>query len=152
MPLWRLYYHIVFATNERQPVLTLPLRDDVARLMSQQCWDMGCLLHALHVQPEHVHLALSIPPGLTVATVVGKIKGSSSHALSAAGGVAPDFSWQTGYGVFSFGEKNLPNVVRYVHDQDRRHSSGALWPELERVVARGIDDGPNRPPKADTPP
>ena len=141
MPLWRLYYHVVFATHLRQTVLTSELRRAAAGLFGKQAAELGCVLHAAHAQPEHAHLVLSIPPRHAVATVIGRIKGNSSHALA---GLLPEerFTWQSGYGVFSFGERHLASVVHYVHEQDRRHATGKLWLELERTTDRDEDDGP----------
>jgi hypothetical protein len=43
------------------------------------------------------------------------------------------FRWQGEYGVVSFGERNLPQVVASISNQPRRHAENALWPALEHV-------------------
>ena len=43
------------------------------------------------------------------------------------------FGWQGEYGVVSFGERHLPQVVAYISNQPRRHANNALWPTLEHV-------------------
>lgn len=141
MALWRLYYHVVFATDERRAVLSPPLRAAATRLIAAQCAELRCVLHALHVQPDQVLLVVSIPPSLAIATVIGELKGASSHAL---GPQLPDAigAGRTGYGVFSFGEKQLPVVVQYVREQDRHHAAGSLRPSQERTAPRGEDHGP----------
>jgi hypothetical protein len=65
---------------------------------------------------------------------VGSVGGGAADAVAAAF-PALRFGWQTGYGVFSFGKRNLPDVVRYVQDQDQRHATDRLWAELERTEA-----------------
>ena len=134
MPYWQLFYHVVFATEARRPLVTAELAGVVGALVREKATGLGCVVHAAHVQPEHVHLVLSIPPGLAVGNVVGQIKGNSSHAVAAAF-PALGFGWQTGNGVFSFGKRHLPDAVRCVQEQDQRHASGSLWAELERTEA-----------------
>jgi REP-associated tyrosine transposase len=85
--------------------------------------------------PDHVHLAVSIPPKQAVARVVGRVKGVSSHAVNAAQPNRPEpFAWQTEYGALSFGHRALDDVVAYVNDQSRRHANGQLLRGLERWI------------------
>jgi len=48
--------------------------------------------------------------------------------------VKPDFEfhWQEEYGLVSFGEKDLPIVVRYIHDQKQHHAAGSLNLAMEQ--------------------
>jgi putative transposase len=82
--------------------------------------------------PEHVHVAISIPPKLAVAKVVGQLKGASSHHINEnyADG---SFAWQAEYGVFSFSEKALPAIVEYVKNQKKHHSENTLNSQLENL-------------------
>ncbi len=137
MPLWRTFYHIVFATQERRPLLTPPLRAASTRLLQRKAEDLGCVVHAVGVQPEHVHLVVSIPPSRAVAFVVAQPKGTSSHAIGAHRLPGELFAWQRGYGLFTFGERSLPVIVRYVREQDQHHANGKLWALFERS---GDDD------------
>ena len=132
MPYWQLFYHVIFATQQRASLLTPGRRTEACRLMSHKAQTMGCVAHAVHAQPDHVHLVLSIPPSMAVAFAIGQIKGSSSHALAASSPPETDFAWQRDYGVLSFGPRHLRDVMAYVNDQDRRHATQDLWPELER--------------------
>lgn len=132
MPYWQLFYHVIFATEARRPMVTTELAGVVGALVREKTTTLGCVVHAANVQPDHVHLVLSIPPSLAVGNVVGQIKGNSSHALTASF-PALEFGWQTGYGIFSFGKRHLPDVVRYVNDQDQRHAARRLWADLERT-------------------
>jgi hypothetical protein len=44
-----------------------------------------------------------------------------------------NFAWQSEYGVLSFSEKALTNVVAYVCHQPERHAEHRTWPGLERA-------------------
>lgn len=46
--------------------------------------------------------------------------------------------WQKGYGVVSFGTRDLEWVVDYVRNQKERHRVGNLSDRLERII--GDDD------------
>ena len=138
MPFWRLFYHVIWTTKTREPALDAPRTALVERSIRTTCRECETHLHALGVMPDHVHVALSIPPKLAIATLVGRLKGASAHAVNDGDRGSADVSlvWQAQYGVLSFGEKNLPDVISYVQNQSARHAANRLWPALETVTDR----------------
>ncbi len=103
---------------------------------------MTLQVHALNVQPDHVHFAFSAPPKYSISEVARQLKGSSSHFLGEHHeGFWP--GWQTEYGVVSFGGQSLPRIVQYVNHQDDHHREARLWLELEKgtelIVPQAID-------------
>lgn len=133
MPYWRLFYHLVWATRGREPSVDEALARVVEWSIRTTCTDQKVILHAVGVMPDHVHVAVSIPPSVAVSTFVGRLKGASSHAIN---DVSPTlaFAWQAEYGALSFGEKALLDVVAYIRDQAQRHASERLWASLEQVA------------------
>lgn len=143
MSLWRLFYHVVFATDGRQALLRPDLRPRLVGAFRRKAEELGCRVHAINCQPDHVHLALSIPPTRAVTYVIAQLKGAVSHLIGHELLPGGGFGWQRGYGVFSYSERDLTAVVRYVNDQDLRHASGRLSANLERT-----DDGEDAGPVA----
>ena len=138
MPHWRLYYHVVWATRGREPLLTSPCHDLVERSIRSTDGDLAAVVHAVGMVSDHVHVAISIPPALAVSTVVGRLKGASTRMLNAAGPFGGEalFAWQKEYGVYSFAERALPDVCAYVTDQARRHDENDLHFGLEISTPR----------------
>ncbi|MGI8412947.1 MAG: IS200/IS605 family transposase [Solirubrobacteraceae bacterium] len=133
MTLWRLFYHVVFVTEDRRPLLKEAFRLRLTGALRAKAEELGCYVHAIYVRPEHVHVAVSIPPVQSIAAVVGQMKGATSHLIEREMTPGEPFAWRRGYGVFSFGERNLPDVVRYINDQDARHANNQLWQPLENI-------------------
>jgi putative transposase len=138
MPRWRLFYHLVWATRNRAPLLDAVATRTVERSIRATCHEHRAVVHAVGIMPDHVHVALSIPPSVAISTFVGRVKGSASHLLNHANGTSNDrsFAWQAEYGTVSFGEKNLPDVVAYVENQEIRHAQDHLWKSLESFEVR----------------
>jgi putative transposase len=82
---------------------------------------------------DHIHVVISIPPKLSVATLIGHLKGASSHHINQnyAGG---PFLWQAEYGVFRFSESSLFRIVNYVNDQKKHHADQTIRSEMESVI------------------
>lgn len=108
MAYWRLYYHIVWATKERQPLITAKLEPVLYGFLVGKVESLGCKVQAIGGIENHLHLTTSIPPSIAVAEFVRRIKGSSSHHLNNdLGYTIPQFSWQGGYGIFSVSPRLL---------------------------------------------
>lgn len=136
MAYWRLYYHVVWSTKNRDPWIVDDRQTLVENAMRNRLHALDVLIHGVGIMPDHVHLALSIPPHRAIADVVGQGKGSASFLIRQQYADPEDdtsFTWQAGYGVFSFSETALPDVLSYLANQKSHHETGELWPGLERV-------------------
>lgn len=143
MALWRLYYHLVWATKERQPLINSDREDELYRYIIAKADDICCIVHAIGGVEDHIHLIVSIPPTLAIADFVKRIKGSSAHFLNQALSASLDkFGWQEGYGVFSLGGKQLEQAVDYVKNQKAHHSNGTAIASLEQATHQ--NDSPGR--------
>lgn len=131
MPYWRLFYHIVWTTKERLSLIDPLWENDLHGYLWGKATALECIVHAIGGMPDHMHVVLSIPPKLAVATLAGKLKGASSHYISER--FVPDgtFAWQSEYGAFSFSEDRLAKIVEYVNDQKKHHTKNSLNKELE---------------------
>jgi len=78
---------------------------------------------------------VSAPPTLLISDFIGKLKGGTSHDVNqAAGRHQKVLEWQNGYGVVSFGTRDLPWVVEYVRNQREHHARGTTQERLERIM------------------
>ncbi|MDQ3692130.1 MAG: IS200/IS605 family transposase [Chloroflexota bacterium] len=136
---WRLFYHLVWSTRDREPFLSTQVAvETVGRSFVVICNDLHVIVHAIGIMPDHIHLACSIPPSLSIADAVKRLKGASSHRLNqVAFGGDTIFAWQAEYGVYSFTERVLPEVVAYVPNQESRHAAANLWSGYEQMRSLG---------------
>jgi len=134
MPYWKLYYHFIWSTKGRLPLIEPSIEPDLYRAIAAKIKEMDGFVHAIGGTIEHVHVAVSIPPKLAPAKFIGDVKGNSSHFVNHVVKPGYDFYWQDEYGVLSFGEKNLPAIVRYIQNQKQHHVKGTLIEAMERIA------------------
>jgi len=91
--------------------------------------------HAIGGIKDPVHPAVSVPPTLTTRDWIGGLKGASAHDVNHELANRKILEWQSGYGVVSFGGKDLKWVVRYVEAQREHHSAGRTYSRLDRAEA-----------------
>lgn len=128
--------HLTWHTKDSSPML----HDDVETLVFRHLRKKAAeardvVVHATGGTEDHVHLAVSIPPTLLISDWVGELKGGSSHEANQCLGIRGKvLQWQVGYGVVSFGTRDLEWVIRYVENQKRHHMSGKAVDRLERIT------------------
>jgi REP element-mobilizing transposase RayT len=112
MPYWQLFYHLVWATKNRQPLLTPEIEPTVHGFLRTKAIGLEATLFALNGTADHVHMVVAIPPKIAIAKFVGQVKAVAATKFNKSGAVSVSF-WQEEYGVFSFDDKRLLNYVGY---------------------------------------
>ena len=127
--------HIVWHAKNNLPLLSPEIESLAHRILKRRIIETpGAFVHEIGGIETHVHIAVTVPPTLTISDFVGKLKGGSSHDVNEAmGGRSKLLQWQVGYGAVSFGGRDLPWVVEYVRNQREHHSRGTAQERLERI-------------------
>jgi REP element-mobilizing transposase RayT len=133
MTYWRLYYHLVWGTKNRQPLLTPDVEPIIYKYLRQKAGRLEAIVYALNGDETHTHMVVSIPPKIAVSKFVGQIKATASTRYNKGDFGEDDFFWQAEFGAFSFDRKRLPNFVSYVERQKEHHANGTTIPVLERM-------------------
>ena len=147
MAYWRLYYHIVWATKGRQPLIAPDIELPLYRALARKCEDLDAVLLAINGMPEHVHVIAAVKPTLAPATFVKELKGSSSRFVHLEYGSL--FQWQRGYGIFSISDRLVSAAIDYVRHQKQHHGAGSGIAAYERIDAANL--GPERIARPPTP-
>ena len=134
MSFWRIYYHIVWGTKGRQPLITPEMEAFLAAHFHRKADESGMRIFALNGWTDHVHMIVSIPPKLSIAEAVKSFKGSSSHDWNLLHKGEETFAWAQSYGVFSLGERQRGIAEEYVRNQKDHHQNKTTNPWLEREI------------------
>ena len=121
-----LKYHIVFCTKYRYRVLTGEVAERTRALIREICAANYVQVISGGMSPDHVHLLLSVPPGLAISKLLQYIKGKSSRKLQI------EFShlkkrywgqhlWARGFFVVTVGNVNSEDIQRYIEQQEEHH-------------------------------
>jgi putative transposase len=133
MSYWRLFYHLIWATKQREPLLDERTERMAYGAILNKAKELGVIIHAIGGIEDHIHLVATIPPKLAVAECVRQLKGASSYYINHQGAREQEFMWQEGYGALTLSERSVPDAVEYVKAQRSRHNAGTTVPVLERI-------------------
>jgi len=142
MPFWRLYYHLIWPTKHREHPITAAVEARLYPYLVSKAAENGVYVYAINGWYDHVHMVVAIPPKHSVAEIVKRLKGASSHYLSHE--LELVFDWQRGYGVLSVGERQRVIAEAYVVNQKQHHAeqTTSIWLEQADQLEEGpIDTG-----------
>ncbi|HEX2921660.1 MAG TPA: IS200/IS605 family transposase [Bacteroidales bacterium] len=117
----QIYVQLVFAVKYRETALRREIRPHVFKYMS------GILTNQKHKSiiinglSNHVHILLGLNPSISIADTVHEVKRSSTLFINGEKLCNCKFSWQEGYGAFSYSRSQLANIYKYIEDQEKEH-------------------------------
>lgn len=126
-------FHITWHTKGNLPLLKPEIESKLYQFLKQKISETPeTHFHAIGGIENHLHLAVSLPPTIQPAEWIGRLKGASSHHINQLAGHKL-LEWQNGYGILSFGTKDLKWVVNYVLNQKEHHRTGKIYERLEKI-------------------
>jgi putative transposase len=129
-----IYLHITWYAKDKARLIQGDLEKKLYDYLRQRIAETpGVTLHQIGGMEDHLHLAVAVPPSLTLNDWIRDLKGSSAHHFNHEIGPPGTIAWQPGYGVVSFGKKDLPFSIEYIRNQKARHAGGQVYSRLERV-------------------
>ena len=75
---WRCQYHLVFAPKYRRQIIYGKIKTEIGKILRKLCDYKGVEIITAEACTDHIHMLLSIPPKINVASFVGYLKGKSS--------------------------------------------------------------------------
>ena len=121
---WNCKYHVVFIPRYRKKLIYGDLRSHLGEIFHELAGYQGFQIEEGHLQGDHVHMCISIPPKYAVSKIVGYIKGKSAIAIARQfGKKVRNFKgenfWARGYFVSTVGlDENV--VLNYIQTQEER--------------------------------
>lgn len=117
----QIYIQIVFAVKGRQSLISKNNREELHKYISGIVQKRNHKLLSVFCMPDHTHLLVGLKPSQSISELVRDIKAGSSGFINEKKWVMGKFSWQEGYGAFSYSKNQLNNVVNYIQNQEEHH-------------------------------
>jgi REP element-mobilizing transposase RayT len=130
------YFHCVFSTKERRPLITPALRDrlwpflgGIARQNKMKAIEIGGM-------EDHVHILLSLPSTMAIAKALQLMKGGSSKWIHETFSEQRLFAWQEEYGAFSVSVSQLDKTIEYIKGQEKHHRKMTFQEEFLALLKK----------------
>lgn len=89
---------------------------------------------AINGTKDHIHLLIGLRPDQSISELAQKVKASSSKWINENKLTHSKFSWQQGFGAFSYTKSDIDKVVRYILNQKEHHKKESTLEEFKKVL------------------
>lgn len=117
----QIYLQYVFAVKGRQNLLQKPWREEVFKYISGIIKGKNQKPIIVNGVSDHVHVFVGLKPAMPIPDLIRDIKNNSSNFINENRWVKGKFSWQEGYGVFSYSHSQIDSVYQYIANQEAHH-------------------------------
>jgi len=132
----QIYIQTVFAVSSRQSLIKPAFQEDLFKYIAGIVRNQKQKLIAINGMPDHIHILIGLKPSMALADLVRDIKAESTTHINKNRWVHGRFSWQEGYGAFSYGHSQLNTIIRYVQNQEKHHERRSFKNEYFALLRR----------------
>ena len=117
----QLYIQVVFAVKGRENLIANSWKDDLHKYMAGIIKGKEQKSIIVNGMPDHIHAFIGLRPSMAISDLVRDIKNNSSNFINEKKWIKGKFSWQEGYGAFSYSHSHIQNVYNYILNQEEHH-------------------------------
>ena len=130
----QIYVHFVFAVQNRMGLIKQAWKDDLYKYITGIISNKGHKLMAIGGVSDHIHILVSMSPTQSISDLMADVKRSSSLWINERRLVPGKFSWQSGYGAFTYNKQQISNVANYIENQEEHHKTKKFRDEYENLL------------------
>ena len=132
----QLYIQIVFAVAGRKNMLDKSWRTEVFKYMAGIINAKGHKTLIVNGVSDHVHIFVGLKPSMAISDLVRDVKNNSTNFINIQNYTRGKFSWQPGYGTFSYGKSQVNRVYQYILNQENHHSKTSFREEYQEFLRK----------------
>lgn len=112
-------YHVIWCPKYRREVLVGAVAKETATMLDAICKERRWPVISKEIQPDHIHLFVSIPPAIAVADAVKVLKGTTARWLferfpSLRKRLSGGHLWSPSYYLGTAGNVRAETIRRYI--------------------------------------
>jgi putative transposase len=117
----QIYIQIVFAVKARENLIANSWKNELHKYICGIIKGKEQKPIIVNGMPDHIHAFVGLKPSLAISDLVRDIKNNSSNFINDNNWLKGKFSWQEGYGAFSYSHSHIDRVYNYILNQEEHH-------------------------------
>jgi putative transposase len=118
----QIYIQAVFAVKGRENLISNSWKNELYKYVAGIIKGKGQKPIIINGMPDHTHVFMGLQPSVALSDVVRDIKNNSTNFINENRFVNGKFSWQAGYGAFSYSRSQIDRVHDYILNQEKHHT------------------------------
>ncbi|SDG77967.1 IS200/IS605 family transposase [Psychroflexus sediminis] len=130
----QIHIQSIFAVQDRQGLIKNEWRDELYKYITGIIQNHKHKVLQINGMPDHIHILFGMRPTQSLSDLMKQVKQDSSKWINNKKLVTGKFSWQSGFGAFSYSKSELPKVINYIKNQELHHTSKTFQEEYLQLL------------------
>jgi REP element-mobilizing transposase RayT len=130
----QIHIQFVFAVRYRAALIQKDWKQELHKYISGITASNDHKLLQVNSMPDHIHILAGMRPTESISSFVQKIKTESCKWIKSKAFCVVPFAWQEGFGAFSYSKSHVPEVIRYIQNQEAHHKKQAFLDEYKQLL------------------
>ncbi len=130
----QIHIQCIMAVKFRQSLIEPAWKERLNQYITGIVQNNGHKMIAINSMPDHLHLFFGFRPDQSLSDLMRLVKGESSEWLNKQGFIKSKFSWQEGYGAFSYSRSQIKTVAAYIENQEEHHRKKTFLEEYKQFL------------------
>lgn len=132
----QIYIQVVFAVKGRTNLISQTWKDELHKYIAGIIKGKNQKPIIVNGMPDHIHAFIGLKPSMSISDLVRDIKNNSTNFINDNKFIRGKFSWQEGYGVFSYSHSQIDNVYNYILNQEKHHARKSFREEYFEILKK----------------
>ena len=125
----QIYLQFIFAVQNRANLISRQHKEELHKYITGLVTHRKSKMLAVNCMPDHTHLFVGFKPVILISDFMKEIKVETNQFINGKKWIRARYSWQAGYGVFSYSHSHIGSVIRYVQNQEKHHQKSTFRQE-----------------------
>jgi putative transposase len=130
----QVHIHLVFVVKYRRALILPEWKDRLHKYMTGIIQNNGHKMIRINSMPDHIHILIGYRLHQTIPAMVQNLKSETTKWINRKGLSKGTFSWQSGYGAFSYCKSDLHKVIHYIANQEQHHQKESFHEEYVKLL------------------
>lgn len=130
----QLHIQFVFAVKYRAALINREWKGELHQYITGIVQKNEHKMLEINSMPDHIHILMGMRPIQSISVLVQNIKTESSKWIKEKGFCNSSFAWQEGFGAFSYSKSHVPDVIRYIQNQENHHQKESFLDEYRNFL------------------
>jgi REP element-mobilizing transposase RayT len=125
----QIYIHAVFAVKNRLSLIKEVHKEDIFKYISGILKGKNQKPIIVNGTRNHIHLLFGLNHSSSVSDIKRDVKNNTTNYINKNNYSIGRFSWQEGYGAFSYSRSQIETIYNYINNQELHHKKKSFKEE-----------------------
>ena len=130
----QLHIHLVFAVKYRAALIHKEWKERLHQYITGIIRNNDHKMLQVNSMPDHIHIFIGMRPNQSISSLVQNVKTETSKWIKENKFCRSSFSWQEGFGAFSYSKTHVDRVIRYIQNQEAHHKKETFLDEYRKLL------------------